>query len=148
MKRFLSFTLTVMLTLSLLLFSGCKEKGLNIIFYDYETGYDIATVNTVENEATALCVIEAFNSDGDDVGYNVPETETFSVLFEDPKDSTYDIWYKVAIHDGKVYAKLDTEQMDEEYGKTMLETGGFNDEVYGEMNITEEEFRGFLYIGE
>ncbi len=148
MKRFLSFTLVIALVLSLLLFSGCKEKGLNIIFYDYETQDKVSVINSVDDEATTLQVMEAFAPIVDNVEFQVEETETYSVLFEDPKDSTYDIWYKVAIYDGNVYAELDTEKMDEEYAKTMLETGGFNDEVYREMNITEDEFRGFLYHGE
>lgn len=146
-----SLSIVAVLALALVMIcvfmTGCKEKGLNIFFYDFETGDKVSVVNSIDDEEGVVKLTEAFIP-GDDVDIEIPPTEMYSVLFEDPKDSTYDIWYKVAIHDGKVYAKLDTEQMDEGYGKTMLETGGFNDEVYGEMNITEEEFRGFLYIGE
>lgn len=145
-KRISVITACALLFVLLTVFlTGCKQKGLNIIFYDFETMDEVSVVNTVEDPETALAVMEAFEVDGDDVGFEVPQLELYYVLFEDPKDSAYDIWYIVAIHEGKVYGKLDTVQMDNEYAKSMMETGGFSDECYGEMNITEDEFRAFLY---
>ena len=142
-----SLSIVAVLALALVMIcvfmTGCKEKGLNIIFYDFETQEEVSVVNSVDDEETTLMVMDAF-APMDDVDIEVPQTEMYSVLFEDPKDSTYDIWYKVAIHDGAVYGKLDTLPMDQEYGETMLSVGAFSDKSYRKMNVTEEDFRSFL----
>ena len=141
-----SLSIVVVFALALVMIcvfmTGCKEKGLNIIFYDFETGDKVSVVNSIDDEEGVVKLTEAFIP-GDDVDIEIPPTEMYSVLFEDPKDSTYDIWYKVAIYDGNVYADLDTEKMDKEYGETMLNMG-FDNGSYFEMDITEEDFRSFL----
>lgn len=142
MKRFFSFTVAIMLVLSLTLFSGCKEKGVDIIIYDYETGKEITTINSVEDTKDFKDFSGAFLSLGE-VAKDVEENETYSVLLKDPKDSTYDIWYKVALSDGNVFARFDFEKMDDEYVSTLNEMA-FSEDYCKCDNMTDEMFKGFL----
>ena len=73
----------------------------------------------------------------------VKENETYSVLLKDPKDSTYDIWYKVALFDGYAYAKFDYEKMDDEYVSTFNEMA-FTEDYCKCDNMSDEMFKGFL----
>ena len=142
MKRLLSFTLAMMLVLSLILFTGCKEKGVDIIIYDYKTQDKIATLNSVENTKDFKDFSGAFLSLGE-VATGVKENETYSVLLKDPKDSTYDIWYKVALFDGYTFARFDFEKMDEEYVSTFNEMA-FTEDYCKCDNMSDEMFKGFL----
>ena len=78
-----------------------------------------------------------------EVATRVKENETYSVLLKDPKDSTYDIWYKVALFDGYAYAKFDYKKMDEEYVSTFNEMA-FTEDYCKCDNMSDEMFKGFL----
>ena len=142
MKKSLSFALAMMLVLSLLIFSGCKEKGIDIIIYDYETQEKLVTLNSVENTKAFKDFSGAFLNNGE-VAADIQEDETYSVLLKDPKDSTYDIWYKVALSDGYTYAKFDFDKMDDEYVSTFNEME-FTEDYCKCDNMTSEDFKGFL----
>ena len=142
MKKLISFFIAMMLTLSLLIFNGCKEKGVDIIIYDYETQDKIATLNSVEDTKNFKDFSGAFLSLGE-VATGVEENGTYSVLLKDPKDSTYDIWYKVALSDGCTFARFDFEKMDDEYVSTFNEMA-FTEDYCKCDNMSDEMFKEFL----
>lgn len=142
MKRFFTFAVAILLMLSLTLFSGCKGKGIDIIIYDYETEKALVTLNSVENTKKFKDFSGAFLKSGEAVK-DVEEDVTYSVLLKDPKDSTYDIWYKVALSDSKVFARFDFEKMDQEYVNTFNEMAFTQDYTICD-NMSEEMFRSFL----
>lgn len=142
MKRCFTFALVILLVLSLTLFSGCKGKGVDIIIYDYETENELVTLNSVEDTKKFKDFSGAFLKSGE-TATDVKETKTYSVLLKDPKNSTYDIWYKVALFDGYVYARFDYDKMDDEYVKTFNEMA-FTQEYSICDNMSEEMFMGFL----
>lgn len=142
MKRFFSFTLAIMLVLSLLLLGGCKEKGVDIIIYDYKTSDELVTLNSVENTKDFKDFSGAFLTLGE-VATDVKEDETYSVLLKDPKNSTYDIWYKVALSDGCTFARFDFEKMDEKYVSTFNEMA-FTEDYCKCDNMSDENFKEFL----
>ena len=142
MKRLFIFSVAVILVISLLLFSGCKEKSIDIIIYDYETEKTLVILNSVENTKKFKDFSGAFLKSGEAVK-DVEEDVTYSVLLKDPKNSTYDIWYKVALFDGYVYARFDYDKMDDEYVNTFNEMA-FTQEYSMCDNMSEEMFRSFL----
>lgn len=128
--KFVRLTAVIMvLVLALTLCTACKEKGLDVIFYDYETGDKVSVINSVEDEASVLKITQTL-VEGEECSQDIEEDVAYSLYLKDQKDSTYDIWYKVVIADDEVYSRMDFSKMSEEYA-----------EKFKEMNFTEEYFK-------
>lgn len=134
------------LIFTLVMFTACKEKGLDIIVYDYNTQEVMSTINSVDDEERFVKLNNAiFDSESTrvDLQYILSEEEAYSVLFEDPKDSTYDIWYKVVFENDGAYIKYDFEKMDEEYSET-LKNMDFPLDYYECSAVTTQELTELL----
>ena len=128
--KFIRLTAVVMvLVFALVLCTACKEKGLDVIFYDYETGAKLSTINSIEDEASVQKITQTL-VEGEECSQDIEEDVAYSLYFKDPKDSTYDIWYKVVVANDEVYSRIDFSKMSEEYAET-----------FKEMNFTEEYFK-------
>ncbi len=139
MKRILSLLLAMLFVV--VLFTACKGKGLDVVFYDYDTQEKISTINSIDNEEGVIKISDGLVG-GEDCSQDINEDNAYSVLLEDPKDSTYDIWYKVVVND-EVYCKMDFSKMSEEYAQTMKDMG-YDDDYYKCTGITADEFEAFV----
>ncbi|MBR2715720.1 MAG: hypothetical protein IKB73_05925 [Ruminococcus sp.] len=133
----------VMMVLTVLLCTACKEKGLDIVVYDYKTQDKITTINSVDSFKRFEKVMTLLEPEGEDSVENIEEEVAYSVLYKDPKDSTYDIWLKVAVDSDKAYVKYDYEKMDEEYGETFKDMS-MPQEYLEVTNMTPEELKAIL----
>lgn len=118
------FFVIAALALTVMLCASCKQKGLDIVVFDYETNERLSTINSIEDEERFIKLNEIiFDSENyrNDLQYILSEDNSYSILLEDPKDSTYDIWYKVVFENDQVFIKYDFDKMDEEYSKTLKE---------------------------
>lgn len=141
--KFVRLTAAIMvLVFALMLCTACKEKGLDVIFYDYNTGEKLSVINSIEDEASVQRITQTL-VEGEECSQDIEEDVAYSLYLKDPKDSTYDIWYKVVVADDEVYSRMDFSKMSEEYAETFKEMN-FTDEYYKCTDITVDELEIML----
>lgn len=118
--KVLCLVLSVFTVLSILFVcTSCKEKGLDIIVSDYQTGKKIVVINSIDDEEEFLALFDLLEVGEPFESSDVSSDSQYSLLFEDPKDDTYDIYLHVVTQGEQLLVKYDFEKMDEEYANTL-----------------------------
>ncbi len=121
---------------------ACAKDDLEMVIMDYETEDVILELSDEKNHDQLSAITDSIFNNTTDAPADVVSTQpTYSILFNAPNGTYYDVWLKLLFKDNQMYFCYDENKMDKEYFDLYFADVGF----YKCVGVTADEFEDLIF---